>query len=687
MTSVLAHTNSPSLGFLGGLRGRTTAVLLVVALASIALAGGLGWVIVANLRSDLGTALARDNAQRTQQRTEAELGREIALAQRLADSTVTREWLEDDSDPVKKARFIREAEGFRRAFAGRGYFVAAAPTLHYYYVDESRAPEPELGYTISANEPNNTWYFAALARPDGVAINVDRNTHFGVTNVWINVTARDETGRVYGVVGTGIELKRFLADVLASPDAGVVTMLVNDDGVIIAHPDISRMAFDRASGAATDKTIYRMAGDRAAAEALRADLARVRDAPGQVTTRVLTIDGATHAVAMTYVKALRASVVTLVDPKAVAALRSGPVLTVALSATAVLILALLGAVLGFDRLVLRPLEALTASVRRLARGEYLGRPASPRHDEIGELERAFDDMAKRVRAHSEHLEGLVAERTSALAEANRRIVDTHRALTDSIGYAGLIQKAVLPGRGEPERLPAGCAVLWRPRDVLGGDFYLCYQRGDARVFGVADCAGHGVPGACMTMLGHGALQVALRDTPWDDPAAVLTRVDQLMREALPDGGARGAPATNMDLGLVFADLARERVVFAGAHIDLFVAEPGTCERIPGGRRSLNDRRSGRFDNTVLDIGANRTFLLTTDGLLDQAGGTEGFGFGAERFVAWAASAASLPIEAVGVALEREFDDYRGPVGQRDDVTVLAFRLDATRPPADPEKER
>jgi serine phosphatase RsbU (regulator of sigma subunit) len=659
----------------------------VVALASVALAGGLGWVIVADLRSDLGMALARDNAQRTQQRTDAELGREIALAQRLADSTVTREWLEDDNDPVKKARFVREAEGFRRAFAGHGYFAVAANTLHYYYADERRAPEPELGYTVSAAEPENVWYFTALARPDGVAVNVDHNAHFAVTNVWINITARDDTGRVYGVVGTGIELKHFLADVLASPDAGVVTMMVNDDGVIIAHPDTSRMAYDGASRAATDKTIYWMAGDSAAAEALRADLARVRNEPGQVATRVLTIDGSTHAVAMTYVKALRASVVTLVDPKAVAALRSGPVLTVALSATAVLILALLGAVFGFDRLVLRPLGELTGSVRRLARGDYLGRPLSSRQDEIGELERAFDDMAKRVHAHSEHLEGLVAERTSALAEANRQIVDTHRALTDSIDYAGLIQKSVLPGRGEPGRLPAGCAVLWRPRDVLGGDFYLYYRRDDAVVFGVADCAGHGVPGACMTMLGHGALQVALSDTPWDDPAAVLTRVDQLMREALPDGGARGAPATNMDLGLVFADLARGRVVFAGARLDLFVAEPGRCDRIPGGRRSLNDRRAGRFGNTVLDLGTNRTFLLTTDGLLDQAGGAEGFGFGAERFAAFAASNAALPIQDMGVALEKTFDDYRGAVGQRDDVTVLAFRLDAMRPPAEPDKER
>jgi len=662
--------------FVRGLRGRTAILFLAVVLSSMALAGGLGLRIVTDIRADLGTALARDNALKSQQKAEAEIGRDLALARRLADSAATLDWLADESQPEKRRRFVREAEGYRQAFTGRGYFAAVARTLHFHYADNQHAPEPELGYTLRADKPENAWYFKTLSEPDGVWINVDFDKHFAVTNVWINVRAQDGAGRALGVVGTGIDLRHFLAEVLGSRDSGVITMLVDDSGVIVAHPDPNRMAYDLAGQAESDKTLAHLAASAADAAALGQALAATRVTPGVVPTLMAGMEDGSRAVAMARVVNLGWTVVTLVDPRAVAGFRSGPAIAVAASASAVLILALLGAMVGFDRLVLHPLVALTALVRRLARGEYDDRPPSPRRDEIGQLARAFDDMAHRVRAHSEHLERLVDERTAALAETNQRMAQTHRALTDSIDYASLIQSALLPGRRARDRLPDGCFVLWRPRDVVGGDLYLHRRRDGCHLFGVADCAGHGVPGACMTMLAHAVLQVALGDTAWDDPAAILRRVDERMREALPDDGGRGAPATNMDLGLVFADPAHGRLVFAGARIDLFWSEPGRCERIPGGRRSLNDRKPGAYANSVLALRPERTYLLTTDGLLDQAGGERGHGFGASRFAAWAAEASALTIEEQGAALATAFDRYRGDQTQRDDVTVLAFRFEA-----------
>ena len=658
-----------------GLRGKTAILFLVVALSSFALAGVLALRIVTDIRADLSGALARDDALRARQRAEAELGRELALARRFADSTATLDWLAGETDPLRRRRFVREAEGYRHAFTGRGYFAAVAASRHFHYADDQHAPEPELGYVIRADNPDNAWYFKTLAAPEGVWINVDLDKHFAVTNVWINVRATAADGTALGVVGTGINLRHFLAEVLGSRDGGVVTMLVDDAGVIVAHPDPQRMAYDLAGRDGSDKSLFRLAAGAEDAAALRRALAETRDAPDQLPTLTVTIDGASRAVAMARVPNLGWTAVTLVDPGAVAGFRSGPVFAAAASAGAVLILALLGAVVGFDRLVLWPLVGLTASVRRLARGEFDDRPPPRRRDELGELARAFDDMARRVRAHSEHLERQVAERTAALAESNRRMAETHRALTDSIDYASLIQGALLPGRRAADPLPAACFVLWRPRDVVGGDLYLYRRRDGTHLFGVADCAGHGVPGACMTMLAHAALQVALADTAWDDPAAILHRVDRLMREALPGGGGRGAPATNVDLGLAFVDPGRGRLVFAGARIDLFCAEPGLCRRVAGGRRSLNDRRSAPHANTELAIAPTATYLLTTDGLLDQAGGERGHGFGTERFAAWAATAAALPVAEQAEALATAFDRYRGDQAQRDDVTVLGFRCD------------
>lgn len=280
-------------------------------------------------------------------------------------------------------------------------------------------------------------------------------------------------------------------------------------------------------------------------------------------------------------------------------------------------------------------------------------------------------MAQQVRAHSENLERLVDERTRELAEA-------HRKVTDSIRYASLIQHAILPDRALKADLQGQYFVLWRPRDVVGGDFYLYRSATGQCLFGVVDCAGHGVPGACMTMIAHAALEVALGDTPWQDPAALLQRTDQVARGMLPGDDRSRQIATSMDMGLCHVDLERRLVTFAGARLGLFWSDGDNCEEIPGHRRGVNDRRSGSYDNAQVPLAAGRTFYLVSDGLLDQAGGDQGYGFGARRLAAWIRTHAHLPLAEQKSALLEEIQAYQGPLAQRDDITLLAFRFDDQR---------
>lgn len=654
-----------------GLRVRTLVLFVVVMLGAGVVSGLLGWRVISDTRAELGLAIAREAALRAHLRVEAKIGREIALARRMAESSATLDWMRQEADPVLNARFQREAEGFRTAFADHKYFVGIARSGHFYYADD-RERQGELA---ELHTPDQSWFSATLARPNGVLINVDHDARLKVTDVWINVAVRDGEGTGLGVIGTGIGLKRFLTEVLESTDAGVVSMLVDANGAIFAHPDMERMAFALANGAETDKTLYNLAAHEGDAQALRETLAAAHATPNEVFSVVANVDGGRREVAMAWEAELGVAVVSLVDPYVVADFRTTTVAAVAASVALILFMALLAAALGFDRLVLRPLAVLTKSVRHFATGDYAAGSSLARADEIGELARAFDDMAARVRANAEHLERQVAVRTSELAQAHGRIAEAHRALTDSIDYARLIQRAVLPGRGEAKALPEGCSVLWRPREVLGGDLYMHRARDDLHLFGVVDCAGHGVPGACMTMAAHAALQVAIEKAAWDDPAAILTRVDALMRETLPDDGGRGAPATSMDLGLMLVDRVAGQVVFSGARIDLFWSEPGSCSRVSGARRGMNDRRRGVFFNTVVKTAPGRSFLLTTDGLLDQTGGDRGFGFGAKGFQDWAAKTAELSPEYRMTSLQVAFDAHRGERRQLDDLTVLAIRPD------------
>jgi serine phosphatase RsbU (regulator of sigma subunit) len=315
--------------------------------------------------------------------------------------------------------------------------------------------------------------------------------------------------------------------------------------------------------------------------------------------------------------------------------------------------------------IARPLRALSQSSASLAAGNW---PAStpklsPIH-EVATLFASMEDMARRVKAHSENLEQLVAERTRELEEA-------HLTLTDSIDYALLIQNAILPDHQLAEEMADRHFVLWLPRDVVGGDFYFYRGNAHGKLFGVIDCAGHGVPGACMTMAAHAAIEVATQAETWSDPASLLLHTDTVVRNMLP---LDNRIVASIDAAFCHYDAASGTLTFAGAHQSLFWTDGLICEEISGGRRSLNDRKSGTYTNVTRPVDPAHTYYLVSDGLLDQAGGQDGHSFGNRRFHDWIMQHAGLPLSEQRQRLIETLDGYRGTYPQRDDITAFAFRL-------------
>src|SRR5690606_7141970 len=139
--------------------------------------------------------------------------------------------------------------------------------------------------------------------------------------------------------------------------------------------------------------------------------------------------------------------------------------------------------------------------------------------------RALNDVAARISAHTATLEDRVRERTTELEPANRAMTTAQQNLGDSIDYASLLQRASLPDRQLTHSLGDHRFVLWRPRAVVGGDFYIFRRDGDNCLLGIMDCAGHGVPGALMTMLARAAVDTAIQETGPGDPALILARCD------------------------------------------------------------------------------------------------------------------------------------------------------------------
>jgi serine phosphatase RsbU (regulator of sigma subunit) len=192
------------------------------------------------------------------------------------------------------------------------------------------------------------------------------------------------------------------------------------------------------------------------------------------------------------------------------------------------------------------------------------------------------------------------------------------------------------------------------------------------MLGVVDCAGHGVPGAMMTMLAYSAIDQAIGEVGMRDPAAILHRADGIVRGMLPPVEGRGVLATTMDMGLAFIDHRQSQVIFSGAKMSLYKSDGKTVEILAAGRRSLVDTRRGEYNNVHTALLPGWNFYLVSDGFLDQSGGDEGFGFGDHRFAEMIQRYAALPLAAQIQAFRTTLAEYQGERAQRDDITLLCF---------------
>ncbi|PKN43570.1 MAG: hypothetical protein CVU60_00670 [Deltaproteobacteria bacterium HGW-Deltaproteobacteria-18] len=666
-----------------GLRRKVGTLLLFISAAVLLLSFAVGQRVLSDLTTDLSRRLAVAEAQLTREKIQALVGRELAIAQRFAGLSALEDWLLKEQDAFSRSHFLAEATGFRQAFADQSYFVIHHRTLAYYYADP-KSPSARYRYTLEAGKADDAWYFSTMDVPVPYTLNVNPDATLKVTNLWINVQVRNAAGMPLGLVGTGMQLDRFLSTMLAPRSAGAMSFIIDSQGRIVAHPDPDRIEYGAMGKQESSKTVFAELNGNRDHEAFAHALAETRRRGEQVLPLQVATEQGTRMMALAHLPELGWTVVSSVNPAAEGIL-STDIIHLALAGGAViLLLVILTLTLGFDRLVLHPLLVLTDSARSIAEGRYDTRLQSNRNDELGALSRAFDSMASQVQAHTRELEQRVAERTAELEATHAQLSNTHRQLTESIRYASLIQRVILPDRQLGERLHGQYFVVWHPRDVVGGDFYLYRERAEGCLFGVIDCAGHGVPGAFMTMIAHAALERATLEQSWNNPAALLESADKAVRAMMPDTKRLERLATSMDVGLCFVEWETRKVHFAGAHIDLFTARGAQVEHYRGDRGGINDRRSRSFTCRTLELEPDSVFYLVTDGILDQSGGDRGLPFGRTGFVNWLEAHSGLALEAQEKALAAALQEYRGEYPQRDDITVLAFRFDQT--PADSSEE-
>lgn len=286
---------------------------------------------------------------------------------------------------------------------------------------------------------------------------------------------------------------------------------------------------------------------------------------------------------------------------------------------------------------------------------------------------------------NEVLEQKVEERTEEIT-AQKRVVETQKEeILSSIRYAERIQKSLLPPDAKIRSLFNDCFVLFKPRDIVSGDFYwfgetsegTAWDLGkDLRLFAAVDCTGHGVPGALMSMLGHNGLDQCRAHPEVDSPAAALRFINNEIVRALQQDHNLGVK-DGMDMVLCAYDPASRIIEFAGAKNNLYVWRGGSFIELKGDRRSIgSDYADGEnpFTNQRMELLPGDRLYTFTDGYPDQFGGPLDKKLKSRPLLAIIGDLAAHTMEEQQVLLSRTFEMWRGDNEQIDDVCMLGIQV-------------
>jgi len=647
-----------------GLKPRFLLFAFALFLAAGIISFGLFFATARGIVESLGIRFAETNTLLARARMMGIIEPEVVLARKLADSPVIKAWILDEGNPAKSATARAELESYRRAFGDHSYFVAVAASGTYY---NQPSDGERTVVRLSRDRPSDSWFFRTLQSPRDWQLNLDYNPYLRVTKVWINCVVREE-GRPIALAGGGIEITGFLADLSREAQEGLSVMLVDDQGNIMASRDLDYLERNaRTWTGKTRLTAADLASSRGDREALASLLQRAAGDPGVVRTERLGFEGSQSLVAASALPGLEWTIVAAVDLNKFITVDSFVVILIVFLTA--LVLLLVAVALSVDRLILMPLGALSAAAGEVARGLYHVDLPLAGVGEIGALASSFSTMAGEVRAATENLERQVRERTQQLAEANARMVE-------DLESADLIQRSILPGARALDRCLPERFILFRPRYRVGGDFYFFRDDEDSFLLGIADCTGHGVSGALMSMYAQSALEAIAARKAGAEPAALIEELDAGMRSSLAEDSHGLGSERGLEIALCRIEPHRNRLRYSGAGIDLFGHSASGALRIRAGRGAIGSRRRSpghrlSANDVPLD---GTTFYLTTDGLLDLAGGPRGFGFGSNRFANLISSLASQPLSLQLQKMEAAMEQWRGALSPRDDITVIGFRL-------------
>jgi serine phosphatase RsbU (regulator of sigma subunit) len=287
---------------------------------------------------------------------------------------------------------------------------------------------------------------------------------------------------------------------------------------------------------------------------------------------------------------------------------------------------------------------------------------------------------------------LVMTQTRTLVKTRRLLRDKEEALklieiqkvelelrdqniTDSLIYAQRIQEALLPSEDYLRKCFSDSFIFFKPKNIVSGDFYWIGEKSDKIFVVAADCTGHGVPGALMSMIGFKIIEKAINEDNIEIPSKILAVMNRALEKTFSREKNIGTIIRDgMDIGLCVIDRKRKKVEYAGAFLPLYLIRDGNLVEILADKIIIGMNQEGlSYTDNEIDILEDDIFYLFSDGYADQFGGKENKKFMYRRFRYLLMTIHGFPVNDQKSILEENITTWMGTNEQVDDMMVIGFK--------------
>ncbi|MCK5822824.1 MAG: SpoIIE family protein phosphatase [Bacteroidales bacterium] len=328
------------------------------------------------------------------------------------------------------------------------------------------------------------------------------------------------------------------------------------------------------------------------------------------------------------------------------------------------------------RVITDPIKHLVNNVNRITNGHLNERAEVVGNNEIATLSQKFNMMISELESYYYELEQKVKDRTAEISKQKEQIEEQNKHITDSIRYAKRIQNAILPPNDYIESIMPNSFILYRPKDIVSGDFYWINELDKKVVVAAVDCTGHGVPGAFMSIVGSNQLNHAVNVINARKPSDILDALNEGVTETLREKGDASI-RDGMDIAICSVDYKNNKVQYAGAYNPLYLIRNNEllqfkADKFPIGQSGVEEFK--KYTNNEIEVQKGDTLYIFSDGYADQFGGERGRKFMYKAFRNLLTEISNEPMDKQKEILNKTIDEWKGDIEQVDDIIVIGIKI-------------